>query len=127
MVDVQTTQAREMSEAVESHRRRMAEIPTQSERNLARLDEEYKTLKEQVRTRYETKWNALAARWRDGMARVSAELAAVGGPSTRSARPGTIPPGPTAPCPGTFRRSSAWGLSRSTSPPCLGESPPTPG
>ena len=77
MVEVQTTQAREMSEAVESHDRRMAEIQAQSERNLVKLDEQYKSLKEQVRTRYETKWTALADRWRDGMERVSAELAAV--------------------------------------------------
>ncbi len=66
-----------MSEAVEAHRQRMAEIKTQSERNLAKLDENYKTLKEQVRTRYDTRWTALAARWRDGMAHVSSELAAV--------------------------------------------------
>ena len=49
----------------------MAELPAQSERNLAKLDEHYKSLKEQIRTRYETKWNALADRWRDGMERVS--------------------------------------------------------
>ena len=47
MVEIQTTQVREMSEAVESHRRRMAEIQTQSERSLAKLDEKYKSLKEQ--------------------------------------------------------------------------------
>ena len=50
-----------MSEAVEAHRQRMAEIKTQSERNLAKLDEHYKTLKEQVRTRYDTRWTTLAA------------------------------------------------------------------
>ena len=66
-----------MSEAVESHRLRMSEIQTQSERSLVKLDEQYKSLKEQVRVRYETKWTALAARWRDGMERVSSELSAV--------------------------------------------------
>src|SRR5271157_4097729 len=77
MVDIQTTQASDMSEAVESHRRRMSEIQAQSERSLVKLEEQYKSLKEQVRVRYETKWAALAARWRDGMQRVSSELAAV--------------------------------------------------
>ena len=77
MVDIQTTQASEMSEAVESHRRRMSEIQAQSERNLVKLDEHYKSLKEQVRTRYETKWAALATRWREGMQRVGSELSAV--------------------------------------------------
>lgn len=77
MVDIQTTQASEMSQAVESHRRRLSELQTQSERNLVKLEEQYKSLKERVRGRYETKWTALAARWRDGMHRVSSELAAV--------------------------------------------------
>ncbi len=77
MVDVQTTQAKEMSEAVEAYRRRKAEIQVQSDRNFAKLEENYRTLKEQVRTRYDTRWTTLAARWREGMARVSSELGAV--------------------------------------------------
>ncbi|HMF35776.1 MAG TPA: FtsK/SpoIIIE domain-containing protein, partial [Isosphaeraceae bacterium] len=77
MVDIQTTQASEMSAAVESHRQRMSEIQTQSERSLVKLDEQYKSLKEQVRVRSETTWTALAARWREGMQRVSSELSAV--------------------------------------------------
>ena len=77
MVDIQTTQANEMSEAVQTHRQRMVEIQVQSDRNLLKLDENYKTVKDQIRTRNETKWTALTGRWRDGMQRVSSELAAV--------------------------------------------------
>ena len=51
-----------------------------------KLDENYKSLKEQVRTRYETKWTALATRWREGMQRVGYELSAVQR-SVRRARP----------------------------------------
>src|SRR4029079_2747512 len=57
--------------------RQMAEIPSQSERNLSKLEEHYKTLKEQIRTRHETKWNALAGRWREGVQQVASELAQV--------------------------------------------------
>ena len=60
-----------MSQAGRDHdRQRMSEIRTQSERNLAKLDEKYKSLKEQVRTRHEKKWTALGGRWRDGMQHV---------------------------------------------------------
>ncbi len=77
MVDVQTTQATAMSEAVDANRQRMAELKVQTERGLVKLDENYQSLKEQVKSRYEKKWAAMAGRWREGMERVTAELAAV--------------------------------------------------
>jgi hypothetical protein len=77
IVEVQTNQATEMSAAVRDNERRMASIPAESERSLARLDQEYKTLKEQVRSRHEKKWTNLAGRWSEGMKRVTTELAQV--------------------------------------------------
>jgi hypothetical protein len=74
MVDVQTTQAQQMREAVDDHQQRMAEIPAQSERKLAKLEEHYRTMKEQVRTRHAKKWDALGGRWSEGMKQVASEL-----------------------------------------------------
>ena len=95
MVEVQTNQAREMQEAVDAHDRRMAELPAKSERDLAKLEEEYKALKEQIRARSRDASGALPSRWREGMqprrGRASRDVIAR---STRSARPGTTPPGP---------------------------------
>ncbi len=77
MVEVQTNQAREMREAIDVHEAKMAEIPVQSQRYLGQLDQEYQALKQQIQTRHETRWNALAERWRKGMTHVRAELAAI--------------------------------------------------
>jgi hypothetical protein len=77
MVEVQTTQARQMREAVEEHEARVAEIPAQSERSLTKLEENYRTLKEQVRARFTKKWDALSGHWFEGMKRVASELSQV--------------------------------------------------
>ncbi|WP_250846803.1 FtsK/SpoIIIE domain-containing protein [Aquisphaera insulae] len=103
-VEVQTNQARAMRAAVDGHDSRMAELPAQSERKLAQLDEGYRALKEQISTRHEARWNNLASRWREGMAKIAAELSSVNravdviGPAwddptwTDRPFPATIPP-----------------------------------
>ena len=77
MVEVQTTQQRDMREAIDAHDRRMAELKAQGETSFPKLEEKYKAFKEQIKDRYETGWNAMADRWRDGMARAAAELDAI--------------------------------------------------
>ena len=116
-----------MREAIEAHERQMAEIPAQSERNLAKLEEQYKTLKEQIRTRHETKWKALADRWRDGMQHVASELAEVGRAVDEIGPPGTIPPGPTGRFPARSPRCVRFGTIALDSRRCPGASRPTPG
>ncbi|QEH32650.1 ESX-1 secretion system protein EccCa1 [Aquisphaera giovannonii] len=76
-VEVQTNQARALRSAIDAHDARMAEIPAQSERKLAQLDEGYRTLKEQVRAKHSGRWDALAGRWKEGMADVARTLSAV--------------------------------------------------
>ena len=92
LVEVQTNQAREMREAVEAHGRKMAEIPAQFERNLARLDEQYRSLKEQIRTatrRSGTRW---PSGWRNGHATCRGR-ARRGARAVDAVRPGLGRPG----------------------------------
>ena len=49
MVEVQTTQRARLRDAIDAHDRRMAELKSQSESRLPKLDEKYQTLKEQIR------------------------------------------------------------------------------
>ncbi|MDB5353035.1 MAG: eccC5 [Planctomycetota bacterium] len=74
MVEIQTNQQREMRDAIDAHDRRMAELPVQSATSFSKLDEQYHSIKEQIKTRYETGWGTLSARWREGIQRVSGEL-----------------------------------------------------
>ena len=65
------------AEAAENYERRSAEIRAQHDAASRKLDEKYHALKEKVRLRHETTWNEMAARWREGMSRVVADLEAV--------------------------------------------------
>jgi hypothetical protein len=77
MVEVQTTQQREMRDAVAEFDRRTAELKAQSQTSLAKLDQKYKDVKELIRSRHETAWSAMADRWRAGMEHATSELDAV--------------------------------------------------
>jgi hypothetical protein len=72
--EVQTTQQRDLRDAIDAHDRLMAEIKSQAEAKALKLDEKYRSLKEQVRSRHETSWAAMAEGWREGMRRASEEV-----------------------------------------------------
>ena len=93
MVDVQTTQQRDLREAIESHDRLMAELQSQSQAKFQKLDEKYRALKEQIASRHETYWNAMAETWREGMRSTASEIEAVRARPPATARPGTTRPG----------------------------------
>ena len=91
ITEVQTTQQRDLRDAIDAHDHLMAELKAQAAAKAVKLDEKYRTLKEQVRTRHESSWKAMADAWREGMRRRP-------GSSTRSiARP------PDMACAGTTR------------------------
>ena len=77
MTDVQTNQARAMREAIEAHELRVTDLKNRSEANFKKLDENYQTLKQQIRTRRDSSWQDMANRWRDGMIQAQAEVAEV--------------------------------------------------
>ncbi len=77
MTEVQTNQQRELREAIEAHDRHMAELKVQAEAKAVKLDEKYRTLKEQVQSRFETAWRPMVDAWRDGMQRVAREFDAI--------------------------------------------------
>ena len=77
LVEVQTTREREMRSAIDVHERRMTELKAMASSGYPRLEEKYKAFKERIRSDYESAWNALANRWRDGLNQAAAELAAV--------------------------------------------------
>ena len=60
MTEVQTTQQRELRDAIDAHDRLMAELKVQAEAKAIKLDEKYQALKEQIRTRHEAAWQAMA-------------------------------------------------------------------
>ena len=92
MVEVQTTQQRDLRDAIDAHDRHMAELQAQAEAKSQKLDEKYRTLKEQIRSRHETSWRSMAETWREGMRRAAAEVEAVrreaAGYCPRLGRPG---------------------------------------
>ena len=77
MVEVQTTRERELRSAIDAHERRMTELKSMAATGYPKLEEKYKAYKERIRSEHESAWNALAARWRDGLNQAAAELAAV--------------------------------------------------
>ena len=76
-VEVQTTQQRDLRDAIDGHDRRMAELKSMSETGYPKLEEKYNAYKERTRNRFETAWNALTDRWRDGMKQAAAEVDAI--------------------------------------------------
>ena len=79
MVEVQTTQQRDMRDAIAEHDRRIEELRQQAETSIPKLDEKYKVLKERLCTGYENAWRAGAERWRAGMKAAASELDAING------------------------------------------------
>jgi len=79
MVEVQTTQQRDLRGAIDEHDRRLAELRVQVETSLPKLDARYKALKEELAARYETAWRAAADRWREGIKSAAQELDAING------------------------------------------------
>jgi hypothetical protein len=77
IVEVKTTQERELREAIADHDRRIDELRIQTETSIPKLDEKYRVLKERLSTGYETAWRTAAERWRDGMKAAAAELDAI--------------------------------------------------
>jgi len=77
MVEVQTTQQRDLRKAIEEHDRRTADLKAQSEAGFPRLEKQYKELKQQIGSRYESDWRAMAERWREGMNRAITQLASI--------------------------------------------------
>ena len=55
----------------------MVELRAQAEARALKLDEKYRALKEQVRSRHEKSWKAMAESWHEGMRRATEELDAV--------------------------------------------------
>ena len=74
MVEVQTAQQREMRTAIDEHDRRIAELRTQAETSLPKLEKKYKALKEKLAAGHASAWRAMADRWRDGITAAAAEL-----------------------------------------------------
>ena len=66
MVEVQTTQQRDMREAIDAHDRRLAELRGQVQTSLPKLDEKYKVLKErladELRDRVARRWPTAGAK-----------------------------------------------------------------
>jgi energy-coupling factor transporter ATP-binding protein EcfA2 len=77
ITEVQTTQQRELRDAIDAHDRLMADIRSQAEAKAIKLDDQYRALKEKVRTRHEASWEALAKSWREGMRAATEEFDAV--------------------------------------------------
>ena len=76
-VDIQTKQQRDLRDAIDAHDRRMAELPIQSAASLTKLEEQFRAVKDEIRTRHETSWKTLSDRWHKGITDASAELAAI--------------------------------------------------
>jgi hypothetical protein len=77
VTEVQTTQQRDLRDAIDAHDRLMAEIKSQAEAKAIKLDEQYRSLKEKVRTRHETSWTEMAQTWHEGMRRATEEFDAI--------------------------------------------------
>ena len=93
-------QQRDLRDAIDAHDRLMADLKAQAEAKSLKLDEKYRTLKEQVRSRHEASWQAMAESWHEGIrhARPSRSTRSSARPPA-TARAGTIPPGPSRPLP----------------------------
>ncbi len=78
MVEVQTTRERSLREAIDTHDNRVAAQKTQRGTSIPKLEQKYKTLKEQLQNEHETARNALKDRWCEGMARATASLDVIG-------------------------------------------------
>ena len=119
MVDVQTTQQREMREAVEAHRRRMAEIQdairAQPREARRAVQKPQGTGPHSLRDQVDARWPPAGA---TGWTRVSPSSPRCGATSTRYGPTWDDPSWPDRPLPRSSRRSSAWALSRSSSPRC---------
>ncbi|MHC5544637.1 WXG100 family type VII secretion target, partial [Singulisphaera rosea] len=74
LVEIQTTQQRDIRTAIDSFDRRAREIEDASRENATKLDERYQAIKAKLQSRHETAYETLKARWRDGMAEVRATL-----------------------------------------------------
>ncbi len=77
ITEVQTTRERELRDAIAAHDHLMAELKTQAQAKAVKLDEKYRALKEQVSTRHETSWKAMADAWHEGMRRATEEFDAI--------------------------------------------------
>ena len=67
-VDAQTKLARDMREAVDLHDKLWAELPSQHEATKRRFAEKYEAMKAKIRAHHDADWQAMATRWREGMA-----------------------------------------------------------
>jgi hypothetical protein len=77
MTEVQTAQQRDLRDAIDAHERLMADLKAQAQAKAAKLDEKYRTLKEQVRSRHEASWKAMADAWHEGMKRATEDFDAI--------------------------------------------------
>ena len=76
-MEIQTRLAREIREAVDAFEKVKAELPARREATAKKLDEKYRAIKEEIRSRHESAWLAMATRWREGMAEAGAAIDAV--------------------------------------------------
>ena len=74
ITEVQTQQQRDLRDAIDAHDRLMADLKAQAEAKSTKLDEKYRTLKEQVRSRHEASWQAMAGAWHEGIRHAALEV-----------------------------------------------------
>ncbi len=74
ITDVQTQQQRDLRDAIDAHDRLMADLKAQAEAKTIKLDEKYRTLKEQVRARHAASWQAMAQSWHEGIRHAALEV-----------------------------------------------------
>ena len=55
----------------------MVELPAQHEASTSKLEERYRAIRDKIRAQHEASWQAMAAAWRDGMARARGSIDAV--------------------------------------------------
>jgi hypothetical protein len=77
MVEIQTTQQRGLRDAIDAHDRLMAQLQDQSQAKFLKKEKKYQAVKEKIRSEYQVAWQSMADRWREGMSRATAELAAI--------------------------------------------------
>ena len=104
MVEVQTTQQRDMRDAIDAHDRRMAELQVTVRDQLpeARREVQGPQGADPIRAT-RPRGARLADRWREGMKHAAAELDAVNREVDGYCPTWNDPPGPTARCPGSSR------------------------
>ncbi len=74
ITEVQTEQQRSLRDAIDAHDKLLADLKAQAQAKSARLDEKYRTLKEQIRERHESAWRTMADSWHDGIRKATIEV-----------------------------------------------------